>query len=34
MLAKKGEASTAGARIVQHYFERTGGLARMLVPPP
>jgi galactokinase len=32
MLAKKGEAGTAGARIVQHYFERTGGLARMLVP--
>jgi galactokinase len=32
MLAKKDEASTAGARIVQQYFERTGGLARMLVP--
>ena len=34
MLVKKGEARTVGARIVQRYFERTGGLARMLVPPP
>jgi galactokinase len=34
MLAKKGEAGSAGARIVQHCFERTGVLARMLVPPP
>jgi galactokinase len=32
MLARKGEASSAGARIVQNYFERTGVHARMLVP--